>query len=122
MEGNGLSYKTNGRHKFHRRSGERFSDNYDSSHPYTLLDTSLGGHDYNTRRKQKGLLPSTYNRLVLKQRSLTNVLRKAYNWLRLLNLIPPELRNFTAEQMNKIVRNINEVYVIDNKDLFELFF
>ena len=45
--------------------------------PY--LDTSLGGHDYNTRRKQKGLLPSTYIWLVLKQRSSTNVLRKAYN-------------------------------------------
>ena len=35
--------------------------------------------------------------------------------------IPPELRNFTAEQVNKIVRNINEVYVIDNKELFEFF-
>ena len=63
--------------------------------PRAYLDTSLDGHNYNTRRKQKGLLPSTYNRLVLKQRSLTNVLRKAYNWLRLLNLIPPELRNFS---------------------------
>ena len=42
--------------------------------PRVYLDTSLGGNDYNTRRKQKGLLPSTYNRLVLKQRSLTNVL------------------------------------------------
>ena len=87
-----------------------------------FLDTSLGGHEYNTRRKQKGLLPSTYNRLVLKQRRLTNVLRKAYIWLCLLNLIPPELRNVTAEQVNKIVRNINEVYVVDNKELFELFF
>ena len=47
---------------------------------------------------------------------------KAYNWLSLLNLIPPELRNLTAEQVNKIVRNINEVYVIDNQELFELFF
>ena len=90
--------------------------------PRVYLDTSSSGHDYNTRRKQKGLLPSTYKRLVLKQRTLTNVLREAYNWLRLLNLIPPELRNFTAEQVNKIIRNINEVYVIDNKELFEFFF
>ena len=52
------------------------------------LDTSLAGHDYNTRKEQKGLLSSTYNRLVLKQRSLTNVLRKAYNWLISPNLIP----------------------------------
>ena len=88
--------------------------------PWVYLDTSLAGHDYNTRRKQKGLLPSTYNRLVLKQRSLTNILRKAYNWLSLLNSIPPELRNFTAEQVNKIVRNINEAYVIDNQELFFL--
>ena len=90
--------------------------------PRVYLDTSLGSHDYNTRRKQKGLLPSTYNRLDIKQRSLLNVLRNAYIWLRLLNLIPPELMNFTAERINKIVRNINEVYVIDNKELFQLFF
>ena len=69
--------------------------------PRVYRDTSLGGHDYNTRRKQNDLPPFTYNRLVLKQRSLTNVLRKAYNWLCLLNLIPPELRNFTPEQVNK---------------------
>ena len=52
--------------------------------PRVYLDTSLGGHGYNTIRKQKCLLPSTYNRLILKQRSLTNLLRKAYNWFRLL--------------------------------------
>ena len=90
--------------------------------PREHLDTSLRGHDYNTRRKQKGLLPSTYNRLVLKQRSLTNVLRKAHNWLCLLNLIPSELKNFTVEQVNKIARNMNEVDVIDKKEIFELFF
>ena len=69
-----------------------------------------------------GLLASTYNRLALKQRSLTDALRKTYNCLSLLNLKPPELRNFTAEQVNKFVRNKNEVYVIDKDDLFELFF
>ena len=31
--------------------------------PRVYLDTSLGGHDYDTKRKQKGLLPSTYKRL-----------------------------------------------------------
>ena len=77
--------------------------------PRVYLDTSLAGHDYNTRRKQKGLLPSTYNRLLPKQRILTTVLRKAYNWLSLLDLIPAEPRNLTAEQVNKIVRNTNEV-------------
>ena len=55
-----------------------------------------------TTLDKKSLLPSTYNRLVLKQRSLPNVPRKAYNWLRLLNLIIPELRNFTAEQVKKM--------------------
>ena len=64
--------------------------------PRVYLDTSLAGHDYNTRRKQKGLIPSAYNRLVLKQRSLTIVLRKTYSWINLLHLIPPEQRNLTA--------------------------
>ena len=90
--------------------------------PRVYLDKNLATHDYNTRRKKRGLLPSTQNRLVLKQRSLTNVLRKAYNWLISLNLIPPDLKNFAAEQVNKIMKNINEVYIIDNKELFELFF
>ena len=35
--------------------------------PWVYLDITLAGHDYNTKRKQKGLLPSIYNRLVLKQ-------------------------------------------------------
>ena len=86
--------------------------------PRLYLDPSLAGREYNTRGKQKGLLPSTYDRLVLQQRSLTNVLRRFYNWLRVLNLFPSELRNFTAEQVNKKVRNINEVFVIDNRELF----
>ena len=34
----------------------------------------------------------------------------------------PELKNFTVEQVNKIARNMNEVDVIDKKELFELFF
>ena len=72
--------------------------------PRVYVDTSLVDHDYNTRRKQKGLLPFTYNRLVLMQRSLTNVLREAYNWLRLLDLIPPELRNLTAELRSKSIK------------------
>ena len=90
--------------------------------PRVHLDISLVG-GFNTSRKQKVLLPSTYKRPVLNQLSLTNVLRKAYNWLaKFTQFIPPELRNFTAEQDNKIERNIIEVYVIDNKEPFELFF
>ena len=75
-----------------------------------------------TLEEKKGLLPSTYNSLVLKQRSLTNVLRKAYHWLNLLNINSTALRNITAEQVFEIVRNIIGVYVNDNKDLFKLFF
>ena len=86
--------------------------------PMVYIATSLAGRDYNSRRKQKGLLPCTYIKLVLKQRSLSNVLRKAYKWLSLLNLIPPELRNFTSIQVKTIVRNINEVYVIGNREPF----
>ena len=70
--------------------------------PSEYLDTSLVGHDYNTTRKQKGLLPSTYSRLVLNQRSLLNLI-KTNNWLSLLNSIPPELRSLFAEQVKKVV-------------------
>ena len=33
--------------------------------PRVYLDTTLAGQDYNTSREQKGLLPSTYDRLIL---------------------------------------------------------
>ena len=48
----------------------------------------LVGHDYITRRKDKGILQSTYNRILLKQHSLSNVLGKSHNWLKSSNLIP----------------------------------
>ena len=65
----------------------------------------MAGHDYSTRRKQKGLLPFTYNILVLRQRRLTNGLKQAKNFLSLLNLIPAELKNHTADQVNKVEKH-----------------
>ena len=41
-----------------------------------------------TRWSQKGLFSSTYCRTVVKRKSLENTLRKAFNWLKWMNLLP----------------------------------
>ena len=56
---------------------KEFFNNYDSNYQ-CYLHTYLVSHDYNTRRKQKGMLPLTYNILVLKQRSSRNVSKKGF--------------------------------------------
>ena len=71
--------------------------------PRVYLDTSLAGHGYNTRKKkQKGVLPSTYNRLVLKHRSLANVPRKTSQLAKFtqLNSYGTEEVYFGARQKN----------------------
>ena len=46
---------------------------------------------YETWRSVKGLLPITYSRTVTKSESLKNTLRKDYNWLTSMDLLPSTL-------------------------------
>ena len=58
-----------------------------SNSPCGNLSTKIN-HDYNTRRKAKGLLPATTHRTVMQEKSLKNDLNKCYNWLKANDLIP----------------------------------
>ena len=52
-----------------------------SESPLCFQD-GLGLCQYDTRSKEKGLLPLTYCRTVTRAKSVDNRLRKAYNWLK----------------------------------------
>ena len=59
--------------------------------PNTYLPETLESNSTKTRGKTKGLLPSIY-RTLTKKKSLANGLRKAYNWLTELKLLPTNLK------------------------------
>ena len=51
------------------------------------------------REKGKGFLPLTYCRTVTRAKSVDNVLRKAYIWLKDHDLIPVDLQKMSTAQI-----------------------
>ena len=62
----------------------------------------------------KKLMPAQYSRIVLKRRSLENLLRLTYNWLMEAELIPIDLRKLSSYQVKKLITSITANYVVDN--------
>ena len=56
--------------------------------PNTYILETLESNSTDTRGKTKKLLRSIYSRTLTKKKSLANGLRKAYNWLTELKLLP----------------------------------
>ena len=75
-----------------------------------------------TRFRRKQLLPSIYCRTTSKRKSLTNSLRLARNWLIELKLIPMKLKDLPAITVKNYIMTLTTLYIVDNKDLFNLFF
>ena len=76
---------------------------------------------YNTRRKEKGLLPLTYCRTVIRAKSVDNRLRKAYNWLKDHDLIPVDLPKMSTAQIQLHLKKISYLYVKGSR-LYETLF
>ena len=76
----------------------------------------------NTRRKVKGLLDVPYSRTTVKRKSLSNTMIKAYNWLLDFDLIPENLDVLTKNQIKLYIKDILSVYIMNNRDLMEIFF
>ena len=70
-----------------------------SEAPNTYLPETLESNSTNTRGKTKRLLPSIYSVTLTKKKSLANGLRKAYNWLTELKLLPTNLKTMTRPQV-----------------------
>ena len=75
-----------------------------------------------TRWSQKGLFSSTYCRTVVERKSLGNTLRKAFNWLMWMNLLPENIESFSKVQLRKYTKNLTDLYIADNKHLYPNFF
>ena len=90
--------------------------------PNEILNFNFNHHDYNTTRKRKGLLPALSKRTVLKERSLKNVLTKAYNWLKMMNLIPEDIKSYSKQRVKLHLDKIKNNYILDGKELFDLFY
>ena len=69
------------------------------SEPPLCFQDGIDLCQYNTRRKEKGLLPLTFCRTVTRAKSVNNRLRKAYNWLKDHDLIPVDLPKMSAAQI-----------------------
>ena len=84
-----------------------------SEAPNTYLPETLESNSTKTTEKTKGLLPSIYSRTLTKKKSLANGLRKTYNWLTELKLLPTNLKNMTRPQVRQYFQNIISLYVVD---------
>ena len=71
---------------------------------------------------KKNLFAPTYGRTVTNEKSLINCLRKAYNWLKNMDLIPFSLWKMSPRQLKQHISQVISLYIVDNKQLLELFF
>ena len=69
-----------------------------------------------------GLFSPTYHRTVASRKSVSNSLEKAYNWLTEMNLLPSNLRELSLFQVKKLISEISSIYVVDNRELFSMYF
>ena len=75
-----------------------------------------------TRFSEKGPLPTAYCRTVTKQKSNEYTLRKAYNCLKVHNLIPIDFAKRTKTQIDTHLKQIDTLHVFDGWELRKLFF
>ena len=65
---------------------------------------------HETTRSLKGLLQITYSRTVTKSKSLKNALRKGYNWLTSMDLLPSNLTILTDYQTKCYLKTVSLVH------------
>ena len=57
-----------------------------------------------------------------KEMSIENTLRKTYSWLKFFYILPKYLSQSNRAQVGKLAAKIGQLYVVDNRELFSLFF
>ena len=77
---------------------------------------------YETRRKTNGLTPTMFSGTVTKAKPLANTLRKFYNWLLKLDLIPDNIKFFSSYQIRAQATNKLKLYVMDRNEAFDYFY
>ena len=87
----------------------------------TILNLNEDAETYITGRKMKKLLPSLYKRKKTKIPK-KNELRVVYNWLRTLDLIPDNIDPIGTIELEANIKRVSYLYLVNNKDLFEMFY
>ena len=84
--------------------------------PSQLLDLgNIPENIHATMFRRKQLLPSLYYRTTLKRKSLTNSLRIAHHWVMELKLIPMDLNDLPAFNVNDYMMTLTKLYIVDKK-------
>ena len=86
--------------------------------PFDHMKDHFVPYEINKRRKSKSLLPITIDRTQLKRRSLNNAVIKTYN----CDLMPEKVESLTNTQVKNHLRQVMELFIPNNKELFELFY
>ena len=90
-----------------------------------LCLTFTTGKSINTRRTVKVPLDVPYSRTIVKRKSLSNTIIRAYKWLLDFDLVPQNLEDLTKNQIKMYIKDILSVYnrtVINNRSVMEIFF
>ena len=57
-----------------------------------------------------------------RERSLKTVLTRAYNWLKLMSLIPDDIKRNSKQKGTLHLDKIRINYILDGKELFDMFY
>ena len=77
-----------------------------------LSQTFTTRKSINTRRTVKRLPDVPYSRTIVKRKSLSNTMIKAYKWLLDFDLIPENLGDLTQNQIKMYIKDILSVYIM----------
>ena len=92
----------------------------ESSLELSLIFTT--GKSINTGRTVKGLLDVPYSRTLVKRKSLSNTMIRAYNWLLDFDLFLENLGELIKNQIKTYIKDILSVYNMNNRGLKDIFF
>ena len=90
--------------------------------PFDHMKDHFVPYENNKRRKSKCSPPVTIDKTQPKRRSLKNAVIKTYNWLKSCHLMPQKVESFTDTQVKSHLCQIMEVFIPNNKELFEFFY
>ena len=99
--------------------------------PVLFLEVEKDQTSLITRFSEKDFLPTAFCRTATNQKSIENSLRKAYNWLKVHNLIREEnyenskiiiFARITKAQTDTDLQEIDYLYVLDGLEIRKLFF
>ena len=89
--------------------------------PIFINSSNFISPDMSTRR-HRVLLKLAHNRTKFKRRSLENSIVRTCNWLKMLDLIPQNMKNLTENAAKNFIDTIAHTYVSNNTEDFDVYF